>query len=126
MSSKKHKRFYLLLDEGLPLPLAYPELNNLHNVVHVTKAKLGGVDDEAIFKFANQDKRLLVVFNTKHFRPMISLELETVSVIALSTNLTDKQADLKLCKALKNLKPSEAKGCLISITNQNITIKRVV
>jgi hypothetical protein len=68
MSTKRHRRFKLLLDEGLPLPTDYPNLNNLHNVVHVTSAKLSGKPDELVFKFANDQKRMLVVFNTRHFR----------------------------------------------------------
>ena len=124
MSSKKHKRYKLLLDEGLHLPTSYPNLNNLHDVVHVAETSHRGQDDEIIFRIAGKEKRIPVVFNTKHFKPLIFSE--SVSVISLSTNLTDKQADLKMCKALRGLKGNETKGHLITITNTGISIKRIV
>lgn len=123
MSSKKHKRYRLLLDEGLHLPNSYPNLNKLHDVLHVTQTKNRGKSDEVIFRMAEKEDRLPVVFNTKHFKPLISKN--STSVVSLSTNLTDKQADLKICKVLKNLSVSQTKGCLISISKSGIIIKGI-
>lgn len=123
MSSKKHKRYKLLFDEGLHLPTSYPKLNNLHDALHISQTKNRGKSDEFIFQLAELEGRIPVVFNTKHFRPLI-LE-HSVSVISLSTNLTDEQADLKMCKLLKELKPGDIKGCLITITNTGINVKRI-
>lgn len=123
MSSKKHKRYKLLFDEGLHLPTSYPKLNNLHDILHLVQTKNRSKSDEFVFKMAESEGRIPIVFNTKHFKPLI-LE-NSVSVVSLSTNLTDGQADLKMCKALRDLKISDTKGCLISITNTGINIKRV-
>lgn len=122
MSSKRNRRYKLLLDEGLHLPDSYPNLKNLHDILHVVQTKNSGKADSVIFRIAQKENRIIVVFNTKHFKPLISKG--SISVISLSTNLTDRQADLKMCKALRELKPSETKGCLISITNSGITVKR--
>jgi len=124
MTLRIHTRHRLLLDEGLPRKEAYPQANNYHSLKHVAhEIGKGGAKDSTIYAIANKEKRLLVVFNTKHFRPLISSE--SVSVISLSTNLTDKQVDLRLCKVLKHLKPSESKGHLITITNNSIsTVKQ--
>ena len=123
MSSRKHIRHKLLLDEGVHLPQAYPNLNNLHDIVHVSQVNLKGKEDKKIFDYAKRSSRIIVVFNIKDFRKLIHPSYP--SIIALSTNLTDKQADLKICKALKELKPSETKGHLISITNSGIDKKSI-
>lgn len=123
MSSKRHKRYKLLLDEGLHLPDSYPNLKNLHDLLHVAQTENSGRADDVIFRIAQKEKRFPVVFNTKHFKPLIVKD--SISVLSLSTSLTDRQADLKMCKALRELKPSETKGCLISITNSGIVVKRV-
>ena len=123
MSSRKHIRHKLLLDEGVHLPQSYPNLNNLHDLVHVSQVDLKGKQDEKIFEYAKLSSRITVVFNVKDFQKFIHPNFP--SIIALSTNLTDKQADLKTCKALKELKQSETKGHLISITNSGIDKKGV-
>ena len=123
MSSRKHIRHKLLLDEGVHLPQSYPQLNNLHDVVHVSQVDLKGKQDEKIFEYAKLSSRITVVFNVKDFQKFIHPDFP--SIIAISTNLTDKQADLKTCKALKELKQSETKGHLISITNSGIDKKGV-
>ena len=122
MSSRKHIRHKLLLDEGVHLPQSYPQLNNLHDVVHVSQVDLKGKQDEKIFEYAKLSSRITVVFNVKDFQKFIHPDFP--SIIALSTNLTDKQADLRICKVLRELKPSETKGHLISITNSGIDKKR--
>lgn len=121
MRSKRHRRYKILLDEGLHLPNCYPRLNNLHDVLHIAQTKYRGKADNVIFQIAEKEERLPVVFNTKHFKPLIAKN--SVSVISLSTNLDDKESDLKICKALKNLLLAQRKGCLISISKSGITIK---
>ena len=123
MSSRKHIRHKLLLHEGVHLPQSYPNLNNLHDVIHVSQVDLKGKTDEKIFDYSKRTSRIIVVFNIKDSRKFISPNHP--SIIALSTNLTDKQADLKICKALRELKPSETKGHLISITNSGIDKKSI-
>jgi hypothetical protein len=86
MTTRKHIRRKLLLDEGLPRRESFPKLN------------------------------------TKDFKPFI-LE-DKPSVIALSTGLTNAQIDVKICKVLKKIKPSELRGHLISISNEGEEIKK--
>lgn len=121
MALRAHTKYKLLLDEGLPRRENYPQSNNYHNLKHIVhNVGRGGASDKEVYAIANKEARLVVVFNTKDFKPLISPE--SVSVISLSTNLTDKQVDLKLCKALRNLRPSESKGHLITITNNSIDV----
>ncbi len=123
MTIRARTRHKLLLDEGLPRREAYPQANNYHGLKHIVHdVGEGGAKDKIVYALANKEKRLMVVFNTKDFSPLISPE--SVSVISLSTNLTDEQVDLKLCRALKHLKPSESKGYLITITNTDTKIDK--
>lgn len=123
MTIRTHTRHKLLLDEGLPRKEAYPQANNYHNLKHIVHdIGKSGAKDKDVYVIANKEKRLVVVFNTKDFRPLILPE--SASVVSLSTNLTDKQVDLKLCKILRSLKPSETKGHLITITNNDTNVTR--
>lgn len=121
MTSKKHLRYTLILDEGLPRKESFPLLNNLHTLNHINHdLKKGGTKDRIIYRLAIKQKALVIVFNTKDFKPLITTN--TPSVISLSTGITNTQIDKKLCKLLKKLKPSEAIGHLISLTNEGESI----
>ena len=117
MTSKKHTRHTLLLDEGLPPKESFPKLNNLHTLRHINHdLKKGGSKDKNIYDLARKNKYMVVVFNTKDFKPLITIDKP--SVISLSTVLKNKQIDFKICKILKKLKPNQTKGYLITITNE--------
>lgn len=123
MPSQKHTRYKLLLDEGLPPKENYFKTNNYHNVKHIKHDfKKGGAIDPLVYSLAADDNRLPIVFNTKDFKPLI--KASSISVISLSTNLSNYQADLKICKALRSLKPSQLKGHIISISNSGINIEK--
>src|SRR3989344_3717418 len=123
MPSRKHKRYNLLLDEGLPPRQNYHRLNNLHDVKHIKHdSKLGGAADKKVLEKAKKESRILVTFNIKDFKLLI--HEDTPSIIALSPKLTNLQADLKICKLLRKLKTGEKKGYLISISNSGIILKR--
>ncbi len=124
MSSRKHTRYKLLLDEGLSRKEKFQSLNNLHNLKHIKHdLKKGGAKDYEIYKIAEKEKRMVLVFNTKDFKPLI--QPQKPSVIALSTGLTNEQIDLKLCKILKNLRHNQELGHLISITNEGVNRKEI-
>lgn len=123
MTSKKHTRHKLLLDEGLPRKESFSKLNNLHTLRHINHdLKKGGSKDKTIYKLAEKMGFIGMVFNTKDFKPLI--RVNTPSVITLSTALTNTQIDMKVIKVLRRLKPSERKGHLISLTNEGDSIKR--
>lgn len=125
MALRTHTKHRLLLDEGLPRKEVYPQANNYHNLRHIVHdINKEGAKDIEVYAIANSEQRMVVVFNTKDFRPLISLK--SVSVISLSTNLVDKQVDLKICKVLRILKPSQTKGHLISITNNGESIVKQI
>lgn len=124
MSSRKNIRYKLLLDEGLPPKDRFPTLNNLHSVKHIKHdLKKGGAKDYVVYNIAAKGTYIVVVFNTKDFEPLI--DNNKPAVISLSTNLSNEQIDLKLCKLLKNLKPREKSGHLISINNEGSDVRKI-
>lgn len=83
----KHRRFKLLLDEGLSPKNKYPILNNRHNVKHLKHdLKQGGIEDIPVYKLATNEKRLIITFNLKHYKPMAQKNKQT-GVIGLSPHL---------------------------------------
>ena len=123
MATRIHIKHRLLLDEGLPKKEAYFQANNYHNLRHIVHDfGKSAAKDKEVYSIANKEKRIVVVFNTKDFKPLITFK--SMSVISLSTNLNDRQVDLKLCKILRLLKPSEIVGYLITITNNLIKVTK--
>ena len=121
MSTKRSKKYKLLFDEGLHLAKCYPKTNQYYDIKHISQTKFRAKPDADVYSLADKEESFPVVFNTKDFKPLISKG--KISVIALSTNLTDKEADLKICKALRELSPFQEKGYLISISKSGITIQ---
>ena len=123
MSSKKHTRYKLLLDEGLPPKETFPTLNNLHSLKHIKHdLKRGGAKDSEIYKIAEEGNYLVVILNTKDFKPMI--ENKKPTIICLSSGITNKKIDQKICGILKRLKPGQKRGHIISVSNEGSIIKR--
>jgi predicted nuclease of predicted toxin-antitoxin system len=113
----------LLLDEGLSPRTVYAELNRYCDVKHVKHdLHLGGLADGRVYDVANKESRLLVTFNVKDFKSLV--KDGNVSVIGISTRLTNKQIDRKLMSTIKRLQPSEFEGVFISITNETKKQKR--
>lgn len=125
MNLKRPKKYKLLLDEGLPLSTSYPNINRYYDLSHVAlMKKLRGKADTEIYALAHRENRIPVVFNTKDYKPLVTEA--TISIISLSINLSNKEADRKIGKALRGLKGMEEKGCIISITKTGIVVKRII
>lgn len=120
--SKKVIKYKLLLDEGLSLAKTYPKLNNFHNLKHIVHdLNKSGIKDKPLYDLATKENRILVVFNIKDFRKII--KKSGTSVIDLSSNLSNKEAGLKIIKTLKEMRTNQEKGHLISITKSEIVFK---
>lgn len=113
--SRKLIKYKLLLDEGLSLAKSYPKLNNIYNLKHIVHdLNQSRIKDKPLYDLATKEGRILIVFNVKDFRHLI--KRGCASVIALSENLSNKEADLKITKVLKDIKSNQTKGHLISIS----------
>ncbi len=124
MSSRKHTRYKLHLDEGLPPKETFPTLNNLHSLKHIKHdLKQGGAKDQEIYKIAEEGSYLVIVINTKDFKPMI--EGRKPTIICLSSGISNRKIDQKICGILKKLKPEQKRGHIISVSNEGAVIKKV-
>jgi len=56
-----------LVDENLPRNLTTRLLANGHDAIDIRKAAKIGLSDEEIIKFAQQESRILITANYKHF-----------------------------------------------------------
>lgn len=93
----KHK---LLLDEGFYYRQSLPILNSRFDVKHVVgDYGQSALTDPQIYEFALQKGRILVTFNIKDFKPLVSINKFT-GVIGVSANLTLEQIDKKLTALL--------------------------
>jgi len=115
---QKKRRYFLLLDEGLPPRNRFPKTNNLHNVRHIKHDfQYGGYTDEFIYRFAAQQKRLILTLNVKDFRRLYVPEEKRTGVIAISPYLPLEEIDKKLCKIL-NATPGTLYGRFIKVTQE--------
>jgi len=125
MPTKHHEKYKLLLDEGLSPKNRYKNLNNYFDVKHIKHdLKKGAISDNEVYKCTTNEKRILVTFNIKDFNNLV--KLNKPSIIALSVNLTNDQADKKTFKLLKKLKYTESLGHIISVSNSRTVIKRLM
>ncbi len=124
MSSRKHTRYKLLLDEGLPPKETFPTINNLHSLKHIKHdLKQGGAKDQKIYKISEEENYLVIVLNTKDFKPMI--EDRKPTIICLSSGISNRKIDQKICGILKKLKLEQKRGHIISVSNEGAVIKKV-
>jgi hypothetical protein len=104
------KRFYkhkLLLDENMPHRTDLPVLNSKFDVKHlVDDLKHAGIPDPEVYQLAVDQKRILVTFNTKHFRSRAGTK-DDAGVIGVSPNLPLSQVDTKLTALLTRSAPQE-------------------
>ena len=98
----KHK---LLLDENMPHRDAFPNLNSKFDVKHlVDDLNQSGLPDPAVYQLALTQKRILVTYNTKHFRPLAGSRNDA-GIIGVSANLPNAQVDTKLTALLTKSTP---------------------
>jgi len=63
----------LLLDEGLPPRSRFTTLNQYCNVRHIKHDyRLSGAIDSDVYKLARLEGRVLVTFNIRDFKPLLS------------------------------------------------------
>lgn len=111
----KHK---LLLDEGFLYRQRLPILNSRFNLKHVT-GDLGftSLNDEDVYKVGVKQKRLIITFNDKDFRPLAEKSNDT-GVIGVSANLTAEIIDKKLTALLMHASEKSLNGKFTYISGE--------
>lgn len=112
----KHK---LLLDEGFLLRQRLPITNSRFDVKHIN-ADFGytSLKDEDVYALGVKQKRLIVTFNDRDFRPLAEKSKET-GVIGVSANLTADMIDKKLTGLLMNATKKELLGKFTYISGES-------
>lgn len=89
----KHK---LLLDEGLYPRKSLPRVNNRYDIKHIKHDLKGaGFEDEEVYKIAVRQKRIIVTYNTRHFRKLAKRSIDS-GIIGVTQKLTPEQLDTRL------------------------------
>jgi hypothetical protein len=98
----KHK---LLLDENMPRRVDFPTLNSKFDVKHlVDDLRHGGLADPDVYQLAVDQKRILVTYNSKHFRKLAGSNADA-GIIGVSASLASSQVDTKLTALLTRSTP---------------------
>jgi hypothetical protein len=93
----KHK---LLLDEGFPPRWYFPRLNQRFDVKHVkSDLKKTGLPDEEVYALAQEQKRLIITYNTKDFKRLAEKSTDT-GIIGVSALMFYPRIDSKLTALL--------------------------
>ena len=107
---KRLFKYKLLLDENMPNRKYLVTLNKRFDVKHISSDfKKDSLSDPQVYKFARDNKRLIITHNVKDFEKLAILSMDT-GVIGVSANLTNNQIDKKLTALLMKSKKSELLG----------------
>lgn len=113
------KGFYkhrLLLDENMPHRSEFPILNSKFDVKHIEDdLGKGGLADPDVYQLAVDQNRILVTFNSKHFRTRAGTKADA-GIIGISANLPPSQADTKLTALLTRSTPNALQGKFTPLT----------
>jgi Domain of unknown function (DUF5615) len=99
----KHK---LLLDENMPHRTDFANLNRMFDVKHIEDDfRHGGLDDPDVYLLAVNQKRILVTYNSKHFRSLAGSK-DDAGIIGVSANLPIPHVDTNLTALLTRSTPN--------------------
>ena len=116
LKSRYGKVSKLLLDENMPHRTAFPTLNSQFDVKHVVDDfKKSGLADRGVYRLAVKERRILVTFNSKHFRPLAGSSKDA-GIIGISANLPYSQVDTKLTALLTKSTFHALRGKFVALT----------
>jgi hypothetical protein len=116
--SKGFYKYKVLLDENMPLRTAFPNLNSKFNVKHIEDdLKQGSLADPDVYQLAVDQKRILVTFNSKHFRKLAGSRGDA-GIIGVSASLAPSQIDTKLTALLTKSTPRALERKFIPLTGE--------
>lgn len=112
----KHK---LLLDEGFLLRQRFPIANSRFDLKHINDDfGYSSLKDEDVHALGVKQKRLIVTFNDRDFRPLAERSKDT-GVIGVSANLTAEIIDKKITALLMKATKKELLGKFTYISGES-------
>jgi hypothetical protein len=113
---KRYVKFKLLLDENLPPRRELPRLNERYDVKHVAEdLHRGGIEDQDVYELAVAQKRVLLTYNVKHFKPLAGMQADQ-GIIGLPPNVPRVKLDSKLVALLSRTAPKTLRGHYVSLS----------
>ena len=95
------------------------QLNNKFDVKHLVEdLKQGGLPDPEVYQLAVREHRIVVTYNTKHFRGLAGTK-EDAGIIGVSPNLPASQVDTKLTALLTKRTPQALQRKLLPLTGES-------
>lgn len=112
---KRYHKYKLLLDENLPARQRLPLLNERYDVKHIRDDfRQGGVGDQQVYDLAVKEKRILVTYNVKHFKPLAGTKPDQ-GIIGLPPNVPRQKLDSKLVAFLTRTTPTTLRGHYVAL-----------
>lgn len=113
--TQKHYRHKLILDEGVESRRFFPQLNNLFNVRHITQDyKFTGLSDSDVHAIAVKEKRIIITYNIKDFKPL-AIKSKQSGVVGITMNTSPELIDKKLVALFRRAAPKELYGKFTSL-----------
>lgn len=107
---KRYIKYKLLLDENLPPRHRLPYLNERYDVKHVAEdLHHSGLGDKHVYELAVVQKRVLVTYNVKHFKPLAGTQADQ-GIIGLPPNVPRSKLDTKLVAFLTRTAPTKLRS----------------
>ena len=111
----KHK---ILFDENMRPRTRFPRLNSRFDVKHVREDfNRGGIAEADVYLLAVKLHRILVTYNTKHFRSLAGT-MKDAGIIGISAHLTTTQIDAKLTALLMRSTPQSLAEKVTMLTGE--------
>ena len=105
----------------MPHRTAFLILNSQFDVKHVAgDLKHSGLPDPDVYQLVVNQKRILVTYNTKHFRPLAGSKKDA-GIIGVSANLPTAQVDSKLTALLTKSTPHTLARKFTPLTGETTT-----
>ena len=115
-----------LVDENMPLSFADILRELGYEAVHVLNEKLNETDDALILSHALQNQQIIITFDLDFSRLVAVSNLQLPSVITFRTdNMTPSLFRQVMAQYLENLREALNTGAMVTITGQNIRVKRL-
>jgi hypothetical protein len=91
-------------------------MNSTFDVKHVRDdLKRGGLPDPLVYELAVKQQRVLLTYNTKHFRKLAGTHNDA-GIIGISPHLTSAQVDTKVTALLTRSTPNTLAGKFTSLS----------
>jgi Domain of unknown function (DUF5615) len=114
-SSKRFKKFRIVLDAAFAKPSAFPRLSKKANLTHIVfDYKLSPqVEDEKIYQKAIEENRFVLTINFKDFKKLV--KKDKPGIIGIESQLSNEEIDMIVTKFLSKKNPDDFIGKAIKI-----------